>query len=156
MERANIIIMSEDFITTLEGVTAVARTQCELLVTKINTTLSGLSPLELIVITLAACIVMSKVLSMYNTVRREGLKTVIFRFATKFPGMIAYIKKEQEKFISETRVKYEKLRHGKSIKEMPTEGWSEAKLLAKLGPESKAATAVYSDNKISGAVYIAD
>lgn len=52
---------------------AQARTQAEVLAVKVNASLAEFSPLELIVLTLAATIVISKLLSWIRYVRLEGI-----------------------------------------------------------------------------------
>lgn len=79
---------------------------CKKFISSFNEALGSYSPVEIIIVTLAAVIVLRFVLEKTENVRQVGLKTTLFRLLTILPFVRAKVAAEGEKIMKEYSEKY--------------------------------------------------
>lgn len=91
------------------------------LVVKVNDYLQMFQPLEIVILTLAFVIVLRFVVEKLRILRVLGIKTTLFRFATKLPFVSARLKNEGDKVLNQYSEHYKQQRKN-SIAVLPAKG----------------------------------
>lgn len=104
-------------------------------VSYVNELLSGLQPIQIVIITCVALCLWDYVVSVVKWIANldmPKMKTKLFRFATFIPAVQAYLDKESTKVMTDCTDKFMKARKGQALDKLPVDGTSQTIILERL------------------------
>lgn len=110
-----------DITKDLQQILYSADSHCKRVLTEFNTALKPLSPIELIIVTLAAALILRYAIEKLQAWSKIGLKTLVFRIATKLPYVRGQIAEKEKKMSDEYLQQYGSQRKN-AIRELPQKG----------------------------------